>query len=114
MFDFFGRLANENLHVTDLQFCTPDSFRKFADALCSRAGSGWQRVTLPVKVEGFPEIQVWRRSPHAGAHARATHPTTRLPRRRLRPPRLPPLPAPHLRRAPPLSWNPWSWCTGTL
>jgi hypothetical protein len=95
MFDFFGRLANENLHVTDLQFCTPDGFRKFADTLCSRAGSGWQRVTLPVRVEGYPEIQVAPLATRAGA--RHTHPT-RLPRQRLR---RTPTAAPHPPRAAP-------------
>jgi hypothetical protein len=57
MFDFFGRLARANLHITDLQFCTPDGFRKFADRLCAQAGGGWKRKTVKVNVPGFPHLK---------------------------------------------------------
>ena len=109
MFSFFGRLANENLHVTDLQFSTPDAFRSFADKLCSRADSGWQRVKLPVEVEGFPNLK-----------ARSVGGPPSFPERLHQQPPL--IPGSHTRYPPPrpppvpvgaCSWSPWSWCTGT-
>ena len=115
MFGFFGRLANESLHVTDLHFCSPDAFRSFADKLCARADSGWKRVTLPVKVEGFRELDGKARRPATEPRA----PTTACVPLHIRPPppsrggRSPDLQMPRAARARCASCRTWSLCTAT-
>lgn len=58
MLKFFTRMQKEELSVTDLQFSSHTTFRKYVDDLCSKENSGWQRIMIPVEVEGFPHLKV--------------------------------------------------------
>ena len=58
MFGFFTRMAEDDLCMKDLHFCSHKTFRAHVDKLCGQAGSGWRRVKLPVEVPGFPHLQL--------------------------------------------------------
>jgi hypothetical protein len=58
MFGFFTRMAEDDLSMKDLHFCSHKTFRAHVDKLCGQAGSGWRRVKLPVEVPGFPHLQL--------------------------------------------------------
>jgi hypothetical protein len=69
MFSFFKRLGSSGLGIGDLDYCSHKTFRSYVDKLCSKADSGWKRVTVPVTVDGFPDLQA---SPsHAGGRSPA-------------------------------------------
>ena len=73
----FTRLAKDDLAINDLDYCSHKTFRKYVDELCSRADSGWTRVTIPVKVVGFPKLEA--RGCAAAATPPPQHPTTAAP-----------------------------------
>ena len=105
MFSFFTRLAGDALSMSDLDFCSQSTFRTYVDKMCSHADSGWRRVSLPVKVEGFPHLQARRCAPacpfsflRVACDCCARNNRSHWSR-----------PLPLLR-----SCQTWSWCTETL